>query len=80
MAQFHVEQLCCDVQAHVFAAVMDNQQIDSSSPSAQQQRDVLAAALTSAVWQVAHVLSTCGDKPAFVCMYLSGLTALPESM
>ncbi len=56
MLQLHFEQLFCDVQAHVFAAVMDNQQVDCSSPSGQQQRDVLAAALTSAVWQVRHVL------------------------
>ncbi|KAL0050264.1 hypothetical protein WJX82_007620 [Trebouxia sp. C0006] len=45
---FDVEDL---VEAHVFAAVMDNQQVYCSSPSGQQQRDVLAAALTSAVWQ-----------------------------
>ncbi len=57
MAQIRFEQLFCDVQAHVFAAVMDkNQQVDCSSPSGQQQRNALAAALTSAVWQVGHVL------------------------
>ena len=54
------------MQAHVFAAVMDNQQVDSSSPSAQQQRDVLAAALTSAVWQVRHVV-----PPAVINLPLS---------
>ncbi|DBA94980.1 TPA: hypothetical protein ACH3X1_002505 [Trebouxia sp. C0004] len=50
--QYHTMQLpITRHEAHVFAAVMAMHQPDSSSPSAQQQRDVLAAALTSAVWQ-----------------------------
>lgn len=59
------------MQAHVFAAVIDNEQVNSSSPTGQQLRDVLAVALTSAVWQVGHVFATCCDEAAFVCMYLN---------
>lgn len=58
------------MQAHVFAAVMDNQQVDSPSPSAQQQRDVLAAALTSAVWQVQQVLPPAMKHLTLDWMYL----------
>ena len=67
MELVHFEQLR-DVQAHVFAAVMDNPQVDSSAPSGQQQRDVLATALTSAVWQVTHVLPPAVTKlPLYAC-------------
>jgi len=48
---------------------MDLQQVDSSSPSGQQQWNVLAAALTSAVWQVGHVL-----PPAVKQLTLSACT------
>ncbi|KAA6429131.1 MAG: hypothetical protein FRX49_00527 [Trebouxia sp. A1-2] len=50
------------MQAHVFAAVIDNEQVNSSSPTGQQLRDVLAVALTSAVWQASD-----GKSASVVC-------------